>query len=907
MSDEIKIRDLLECLWDLVGAEAVSRLSDKRGTGGRGRAGKCEALARSYRGDHDAFFADLRKSDLVALLQDPTEIDGVDYVLPRASTYDKAELEAIAFDAFCAGGVPDEFEPIEDDDDDDGDDFEGDDFEGDDSIDDDGGDDDEESPRTDAYAARMLADFRPLPAPPQPRPYQRDALRAVTEQLRPGARPLLHVATGGGKTLIANDLVATLVRERGQRVLWVTKDWRLLYQAAGDLSRRHRMGPYLSRLGGNGRTLHPLPETRAAVQYTTIQTLSRRLGQRALEGVGLIVWDECHWGEHGKSGRRVLKALGHIPVLGLTATPRPPASSTFRIAYTKTFWELVREGYLAEPKIHEPIRTGISWNPARAGSEGDFRKGSLIELAENARRNKLIVEHYVANAATFGQTILFACGKEHANTLAEMLARRGIAARAIHSDNDESENHVHLEAFRSHRVTVATNVEMLTHGIDVPSARTVLLTRPTLSDVLYSQMIGRASRLDPDTGKRTFHVVEFTDNLERFADDLRTAKTFFAGAGAGPTVAPASVSPPQIARPIHVATTGEHRYDPGGAPTWIPDVGDLPEAVRGLWYRKGQTFGFEIEVTQPGIDPATLRGTAHWMGVAEALREALARRLPGRVASHVYPEYEGIGGAKSYAVWNVEYDASVGWEVTSRVLTDEAGYLEVVDATDAIDEVVAGRGLHVNFRTGLHLHLAWTFQTTEELRRFVQLVRVFEPGLASLVSASRIAQYSDGRYHIGTPNRYCRPISTVIPGADLHAAAANLRQLITKRLNADGARFTTVNLSPLMLEGGSGTVEIRMHSGTVEARKMLLWLSLWQQILWAAGSNAVVPDVPDRAYLEPDADVIALARTYLPAAGQPPQQVFLRKLANRREEVVSSWAGHSELSRWVANAAHWIF
>jgi superfamily II DNA or RNA helicase len=902
MSAEIKIRNVLGTLWDVVGADAVSRLSEKRGVGGRGRSAKCEALARSYRGERDEFFSDLRKSDLVALLKNPLVIDGIEYFLPRAGSYDKSELETIAFEAFCASRVPDELE-VFDDEFEEADVFDDDTELDDDDIEEDGGD---ESPRSAQYRARMIADFEPTSMPPDPRPYQRDAMRAVWDHLRPGARPLLHVATGGGKTLIANNIVEQFVRERRERIIWVTKDWRLLYQAARDLSRRHRLGPRLSRLGGDGRTLHPLTTTPGAVQYTTTQTLSRRLGQRALDGVGLVVWDECHWGEHGKSGRRVLKALGQTPLLGLTATPRSPATSSFRVVYTKTFWDLVREGFLAEPEIHEPIRTGVSWSPARAGSDGDFRKGSLVELAANTRRNKIIVDHYLANAERFGQTILFACGQQHANTLADMLNGRGIAARAIQSDNGDSANSVHLDAFRTHRITVATNVEMLTHGIDVPSVRTVFLTRPTLSDVLYSQMIGRASRLDPDSDKRSFHVVEFTDNLERFAEDLRTAKTFFTGANARPRLSPER-SPEPPARPVEISASGGHRYDPSGAPTWIPDLPNVPEAIRGLWYRKAQTFGFEIEVTEPGVDPVALRGTSRWMDVAEALRSTLANRLPGRVSSRVYPEYEGIGGEKSYAVWNVEYDASVGWEVTSRVLADEAGYREVLEAAQAIDEVVKAQVLHLNYRTGLHLHLAWTFQTTDELRRFVRLVRVFEPALASLVPASRVAHYAEGRYQVGTPNRYCRPISSVIPGRDLDEAVGDFRRLLEGRLGAIGARFTTVNLSPLIMAGGPRTVEIRMHGGTVEARKMLLWLSLWQQILWAAGSDMHVPDVADRPSLEPDADIIALARQFLPAAGQPLQQSFLHKLAGRRAEIVSSWAGHPELRPWVAKAAHWIF
>jgi hypothetical protein len=96
-----------------------------------------------------------------------------------------------------------------------------------------------------------------------------------------------------------------------------------------------------------------------------------------------------------------------------------------------------------------------------------------------------------------------------------------------------------------------------------------------------------------------------------------------------------------------------------------------------------------------------------------------------------------------------------------------------------------------------------------------------------------------------------------------------------------------------------------MHSGTTEAKKMLLWLSLWQQILWAASTCVLVPEVADRSFLEPDADIVAMARAYLPSEAQSGQQTFLRKLRERRSEIVEIWQAIPELSRWAELAKRW--
>ncbi len=92
-----------------------------------------------------------------------------------------------------------------------------------------------------------------------------------------------------------------------------------------------------------------------------------------------------------------------------------------------------------------------------------------------------------------------------------------------------------------------------------------------------------------------------------------------------------------------------------------------------------------------------------------------------------------------------------------------------------------------------------------------------------------------------------------------------------------------------------------MHSGTVDASK----ISLWQQILWAASERPAAPDVPDVQVLRPDADIVGLAREWLPHASQLQQQAFLTRLARRRHEIVEVWRNIPALAEWVAYANRW--
>ncbi len=79
-----------------------------------------------------------------------------------------------------------------------------------------------------------------------------------------------------------------------------------------------------------------------------------------------------------------------------------------------------------------------------------------------------------------------------------------------------------------------------------------------------------------------------------------------------------------------------------------------------------------------------------------------------------------------------------------------------------------------------------------------------------------------------------------------------------------------------------------MHSGTLDAMKILLWVSLWQQLLWAASHRQQIDNVPDCKVIIPDGDIVALAEKYLPDARQPQQKLLLHRLAARRLEIVDT-------------------
>ena len=143
------------------------------------------------------------------------------------------------------------------------------------------------------------------------------------------------------------------------------------------------------------------------------------------------------------------------------------------------------------------------------------------QMADSAARNKLIVNTYMAKQQKYGQTIVFAINVVHAIHLSALFNKAGIKSDFIVSDVKDSvtgvrisreENERKLEEYRTGKLRVLVNVNILTEGVDLPQTKTVFLARPTVSTILMTQMIGRALRGEAAGGTATAYIVSFIDN-----------------------------------------------------------------------------------------------------------------------------------------------------------------------------------------------------------------------------------------------------------------------------------------------------------------------------------------------------------------------------------------------------------
>jgi ATP-dependent helicase IRC3 len=252
-----------------------------------------------------------------------------------------------------------------------------------------------------------------------------------------------------------------------------------------------------------------------------------------------VVIDECHHAQAPASIRILgsLKERG-VPILGLTATP-------FHIDERKTnkLWKffdspnktpitrvrkqfLIENRFLARPKLKrvetkieqkDIVEENVDITRSKT-SESELKAYVLKRLAENPIRNQLIAKYYADNKELYGKTIIFTPETMANKLLVKELSDLGIEADYIDTYRKHKENQTVMQRFRTDdNFLVLVNTEMCTEGFDAPKTKTVFITRPTRSESLIQQMVGRAMRGREAGGNEECYLVTFVDTWKDFS------------------------------------------------------------------------------------------------------------------------------------------------------------------------------------------------------------------------------------------------------------------------------------------------------------------------------------------------------------------------------------------------------
>lgn len=320
------------------------------------------------------------------------------------------------------------------------------------------------------------------------RPYQEKIIQDTCEALNHKMRQLIVLPTGSGKTVIFSHILGKM----NLRSLILAHTNELVEQAKNTLSKTVKKQIY---------------------EVSTVQKISNMKNLNKFSGkeFDLIIFDECHRAG-ANSYKKIIDKFSHAKILGVTATPFRTDGQNIDHIFGKSICsisilDMIREGFLCDFEGYR-VMTGISLRGIST-VRGDFVSTKLSSIINVKNRNSLIVREYL-NICPKDKALAFTANIEHCDELANEFRNNGITCQSIHGNLSLSKRAKYLQDFKSGRIQVLTNCQVLTEGFDEPSIQCLLMARPTTSKTLYMQMLGRGSRIYP--GKTACKVIEYTDN-----------------------------------------------------------------------------------------------------------------------------------------------------------------------------------------------------------------------------------------------------------------------------------------------------------------------------------------------------------------------------------------------------------
>jgi len=407
-------------------------------------------------------------------------------------------------------------------------------------------------------------------------PFQREVQRGVLETLQEpiGRRCLVALPTGGGKTRVAVESIAWWMFDRYDRerdladratVLWLAHTEELCEQACACFrqvweSREDVVPSTLIRFWGAHTSdllahRHTLEQSlrRPGVLVTTPHRLVNLLEGRAqgsaavladlIAALGLVVIDEAHRAA-APSYRRILESLAPpdrpVSVVGLTATP-------FRMEYLgddpeegtrelkEIFHRLVEPvrtlgespritlqemGVLARP-VFETIRTPTTIrlpdppaSPLLSEQELERLDRILAIRTDNTPRRLAVLQRLLPLVGDPANSVLyFGPSVRDAECMAFLLRQAGAPAAVLSGVTRDVTRRQVVNDFKQGELRVLCNCEVLTTGFDAPRVTHVVMARPTVSRVLYEQIVGRGLRGPRFGGTETCVVIDCEDNF----------------------------------------------------------------------------------------------------------------------------------------------------------------------------------------------------------------------------------------------------------------------------------------------------------------------------------------------------------------------------------------------------------
>ncbi|GAA6059855.1 hypothetical protein JCM10212_007060 [Sporobolomyces blumeae] len=217
-----------------------------------------------------------------------------------------------------------------------------------------------------------------------------------------------------------------------------------------------------------------------------------------------------------------LDSLGRprVPLLAFTATWARSDGLALGKVFQKIVWhaewlDMIEGNWLSQLQfttVRVSPHTLDLANVDVSTATGEFNMVSLAKEVDREEVNEIAVQAWLDKASDRRSTLVFAINIAHILSLTNTFRKHGVDARFVYQDTKPAQREEIYEAFRRGEFRVLVNCGILTEGADFPSIDCILLLRPTRSQTLFLQMLGRGLRLSPETGKENCLVIDLVGN-----------------------------------------------------------------------------------------------------------------------------------------------------------------------------------------------------------------------------------------------------------------------------------------------------------------------------------------------------------------------------------------------------------
>ncbi len=337
------------------------------------------------------------------------------------------------------------------------------------------------------------------------RPYQQQAIQEVERAFEEVRSTLIVLATGCGKTIIFSHLAAREVK-RGGRVLILAHRGELLQQAIDKLRAATGIVAGLEKAEETSDVDCDEPPYTVVVGSVQSMKSAKRLARFKPDDFTLIVIDECH---HALTSTysAVIEHFPHARLLGVTATPdrgdlRSLGEVFEKIAFEYSIVQAIQDGYLCPIRAQTvPLQIDLS-GVAKQG--GDYQAAGLGSALEPYLHQ---ICHEIKERCKNRKTIVFTPLIATSRKMLDIFAQEGVTeVREVNGESDDRRDV--LDWFsRGPKGCVLLNSMLLTEGYDEPTVDCICVLRATKVRALFTQMVGRGTRLAPD--KQNLLLLDF--------------------------------------------------------------------------------------------------------------------------------------------------------------------------------------------------------------------------------------------------------------------------------------------------------------------------------------------------------------------------------------------------------------